>query len=242
MLIVALGLWGFDLQGERLTTLRLWSSTLVRPLTARWPKFPTTVSDIVGNFATRQDLLRENQSLKNERFSLNARLLRFDALEAENRRIRQLLSSSAALNGKVLIAEMLAISQDPFRHQVVINKGLTDGVYKGQAVVDAYGVIGQVIRVQQDTSVVLMVTDPNHSIPVEVNRNGPADHRHRAYGRPGSVTALPAEERRREGGTCWFPRRLAGRFPAGYPVGEVFELREPAGGNFMKPWPTRVPS
>lgn len=122
--------------------------------------------------ATRSRLVGENERLRAERLRLQARLQRFEALEQENARLRELLHSARKVRSQVLIAELLAVDQDPFKRQVVLNKGTRHGVFDGQPLIDAHGVMGQVLHTSWLTSTAVLVTDPSHAIPVQVNRNG----------------------------------------------------------------------
>ncbi len=117
-------------------------------------------------------LLDENRRLREDALLLQAKLLKFSALEQENLRLRGLLDTSFKLNEQVMIAELLSVNLVPYEHVVVVNKGSRFGVFPGQPVVDAHGVVGQVLRVTPYSAEVIMISDPNHAIPVQVNRNG----------------------------------------------------------------------
>lgn len=117
-------------------------------------------------------LLTENLALKKEQALLKTKLLRFEALEQENIRLRGLLETSFKLGEQVLIAELLEVKLVAYEQVVVVNKGSRFGIYQGQPVMDANGIVGQVIRVNPYSSEVMLITDPNHAIPVQVNRNG----------------------------------------------------------------------
>jgi len=152
----------------------------------------------------------------------------------ENHRLRELLASSGQLEERVLIAEVLSASQDPYRQQIVLNKGARDGVYKGQALVDAQGVLGQVISVNPTSSVALLLTDPNHGIPVEINRTGlQTIALGRGDGQSLSLPYLPGTADVKVGDLL-VSSPLGGRFPAGYPVGQITELQHDAGEHFME--------
>ena len=97
-------------------------------------------------------MLDEVNTLRTEQQLLNTKLQRFEILEEENKRLRRLLGSSINLPEKILIAELLSVELEPFRHFVEINKGTQDKVYTGQPVVDASGIIGQVIHVSAFSS------------------------------------------------------------------------------------------
>jgi rod shape-determining protein MreC len=123
-------------------------------------------------FVSRNGLRRENRSLKAESLLLKAKVQKLASLEAENVRLRALLNSSALLDDTVLVAEIVGVSSSPLHHEIIINKGEPDQLYVGQPVIDASGLMGQVIEVGPIQSRVMMVTDATHAIPVQVNRNG----------------------------------------------------------------------
>ena len=124
------------------------------------------------NFVSRSTLRRENRSLKSESLLLKAKVQKLASLEAENVRLRALLNSSALLDDTVLVAEIIGVSSSPLHHEIIINKSAADAVYVGQPVLDASGLMGQVIEVGPSQSRVMMITDATHAIPVQVNRNG----------------------------------------------------------------------
>ena len=109
---------------------------------------PATVTHWASeSLTTRAGLVEENSRLREEQLILSSKVQKFEILEAENERLREMLKSSEKLDERVLIAELLAVDLQPFRHQIVINKGRREGVYDGQAIVDAYGVMGQIVHV-----------------------------------------------------------------------------------------------
>jgi rod shape-determining protein MreC len=120
----------------------------------------------------RGELQLELSRLQAERLLTNARLQRLAALEAENARLRDLLEARAHVRDEIRVAEIMAVDANPYRHNIVIDIGEREGAYDGQAIVDASGVIGQVIETGLTTSQAMLISDPSHSLPVEVNRNG----------------------------------------------------------------------
>ncbi|ROH88699.1 rod shape-determining protein MreC [Stagnimonas aquatica] len=234
LLVLSFGLWFADQRSpDLLLQVRGGIQWLLQPV--QWlAAVPQGVSNATAGVRSYQSLLSENRQLKEEQLKQQARLLRFAALEAENRRIRQLLASSSALEEKVLIAEIVATSQDPYRHQISLNKGARDGVYLGQALVDAYGVMGQVIRVYPTGSTAMLITDPGHGIPVEINRTGlQTIARGGGDGRVLSLPFLPGNADVKVGDLL-VSSSLGGRFPGGYPVGEIFDVRRTTGEHFMQ--------
>lgn len=231
--LLALGAILVDARSQALAPVRHGLDWLLRPVT--WAAgLPSLMAGTAEHLQTRESLVEENAVLRDNQLLLQARLQRLEALEQENQRLRELLASSGQLSGRVLIAEVLSASQDPYRQQIVLNRGARDQVYKGQALVDAHGVLGQVVSVGAATSVALLVTDPNHGIPVEINRTGLQTI---ALGRgDGSSLVLPYLPGTADVkvGDVLVSSPLGGRFPAGYPVGSIVELQHEPGEHFME--------
>ena len=135
-----------------------------------------TPADFVLNashyFATLIEVQRENADLRRQQLSSGERLLRFELLELENQRLRELLDMSRRVEVKSIAADILYNAPDPFARKVILDRGAQQGVEAGLAVVDAKGVVGQVTRVHPVQSEVTLLTDRNQSIPVSVLRNG----------------------------------------------------------------------
>lgn len=184
--------------------------------------FPVTATRWLDEAtSTREQLLAENRHLHEENLKARADLQKLASLQAENLRLRNLLDASYKVGDRVLIAELSAVDLDPYRQQVVINKGSSSGVSKGQAVLDANAVMGQVIQTTPYSSTVLLITDPSHSIPVQVLRNG---LRTIAVGTGQinklSLPYLPTNSDIRVGDEL-VTSGLGGKFPSGYPVATV---------------------
>ena len=183
---------------------------------------------------THNTLLKKNEQLKQERLILSRKLQRYAVLEAENKRLRELLESSFEINEKVLVAELIAVELQTFRKQVVINKGLREGAYEGQPIVSSNGIMGQVIHVGPFSSTVLLITDSNHALPVQINRNG---LRSIAVGTGNNdklfLEYLPNNADIRLGDLV-VSSGLAHRFPSGYPVGKIEKISHVPGEPFAK--------
>lgn len=183
---------------------------------------PFELKDLVADqVVSRRQLLEENTRLRNQQLLYEARLLRLDALERENISLRELLMSSYEVTESVLIAELMEVNLDPAVHLIQINKGSRTGVYIGQPVLDAHGVVGQVDQVTPVSATVRLITDPSHAIPVQVNRNG---IRAIANG-IGDLSRLELvnvpNNADVEPGDLLVTSGFGGRFPFGYPVGRV---------------------
>lgn len=131
--------------------------------------FKKGLSETIVSYGT---LVETNKKLKQQQLTNKTKLLKFAALEKENIRLRLVLENSFKLGEQFLIAELLSVNLVPFEHVVRVNKGSGFGVHRKQPVLDVDGVVGQVIRASPLYSEIMMITDPNHAIPVQVNRNG----------------------------------------------------------------------
>jgi rod shape-determining protein MreC len=171
--------------------------------------------------SSRNELQLENSRLNAERLLTQARLQRYAALEAENTRLRAMLDATASVRDQVRVAEIMSVSSNPFRHVLVVDKGTRDGVFDGQALIDADGVVGQIIEAGVLSSQGILISDPDHALPVEVNRNG---LRTIAVGTGEFdrlvLPFLPNNADIREGDLL-VTSGLGGAFPAGYPVAIV---------------------
>jgi rod shape-determining protein MreC len=189
-------------------------------------------AEVRMRMANEAQLRDENKILHRDNLVLKGRLQQFDALEAENRRLRDLLGSSFKIGDRVLVAEILGVDLNPYRQQVMIDKGSTLGVYEGQPVLDADAVMGQVVRVDPLTATVLLITDADHTLPVRVARNG---LRTLAAG-TGTINRLELPHLTNDAdirvGDELLTSGLDGRFPAGYPVARVVEVRIEPGKAF----------
>ena len=171
--------------------------------------------------ADRSDLQRELSRLEAEIVLTRAELQQLTALRAENDRLRDFLDARPRLRDEIRVAEIMAVDANPYRHNFVIDIGEHDGVYNGQAIIDADGVIGQVLEVGLSSSQAILISDPSHALPVEVSRNG---LRTIAKGTgefdrldlpflPNNADIVP--------GDVLVTSGLGGAFPAGYPVAVV---------------------
>lgn len=187
---------------------------------------------VASQFGSRTELVAENEKLKTENLLLQGRMQKLAALTEQNVRLRELLNSSALVNEKVEVAELIGMDPNPFTHRIIINKGERDGVVLGQPVLDARGLMGQVVELMPYTSRVLLLTDTTHSIPVQVNRNG---LRAIASG-TGNPERLElrhvADTADIKEGDLLVSSGLGQRFPPGYPVATVKEVIHDSGQPF----------
>lgn len=184
-------------------------------------------------FVSHSDLLAENQSLREELLFARRELQLLAGLASENQRLRALQEASDSVEGHILTAEIINISSDPGSRRVLINRGAQHGVQAGQALLDAYGLMGQVVEVLPFTSWVMLITDSRHGTPVQVNRSG---ERAIARGSRGEIPELELEyvpdTSDIVAGDLLVSSGLGQRFPKDYPVAEVTSVVHDPGQPF----------
>lgn len=219
-------------QGGYISQIRSQLTLLVLPLQYILDKPIKFVHWIENSFSSQQEVLAENARLRARQLLLEAKLQKLLGLELENVELRQLLSASSRFSEHVLVAQMLNANLDPLNQEVLLDKGSREGVYVGQPVLDAYGIIGQVIDVSPLSSRVLLVTDGRSAIPVQNNRNGV-----RAIvtgtGYPDELNLLHMTYTADvKVGDLFVTSGLGGRFPFGYPVGAITKIVRTSGERF----------
>ena len=232
LIILSLAVLFLDHRYSVLSPARQWLTVAATPI--------LFLADLPGRLwgsasqavMSRNELLRENARLKARNLILEQQVQKQASLTAQNIHLKELLNSSELVGEQVLVAEVVGVDPDPFRHRVTINKGSLDGVYEGQAILDAHGVMGQVVEVSPVSSRVLMLTDMSARIPVQNNRtkyraiaagNGHRDHLELLY--------IPVTGDFREGDLLT-SSGLGGTFPEGYPVGTITRVGHNPGDAF----------
>jgi rod shape-determining protein MreC len=190
------------------------------------------IDNVRSAVSTHDALVKENLDLKAEQLLLRARVQRLLAIESENNQLKELIHSSTHVQGKVLIAQLLALAADPFLNQMVLNKGSQDHIFIGQPVLDAAGVMGKVIQVNPFTSRVLLINDSHSGVPVQVARNGirgivVGD----TYSSQLRLVHVPHTADVRNGDML-ITSGLGKDFPEGYPVGQVISVDKDPGLQF----------
>ncbi len=226
MIVVCVTMMVVDHRFQHLEVVRANISLALTPL-RYLVSLPATGGNWLNDwFTSHAELLNENERLQAEGRILKARLQKLEILAEENERLRSLLGSSRKIADDVIVAELLSVDQNPYRQLIEINKGSSDGVEIGHAVIDDFGVMGQVIHVNPQSATTILISDPEHAIPVQFVRSGT---RSVAFGR-GSTTQLelrylPATADISIGDEL-VTSGLGGRFPADYPVAKVTEINE----------------
>ena len=227
--IVSITLMVMDHRGGYLETAKMWMGTVVHPLYQVVQAPFAAWNWVTGSFADRDELRASNETLTEELRIARIKALQFDSLNEENRRLRAVRAASQGIGERTLIAEIVHVDVDPFRHRVRINKGAQDDVFKGQPVLDAFGIVGQVTQVDRYTAELILISDNEHATPVQVNRNG---IRSIAVG-TGDVNKLTLPfltvESDVKPDDLLVSSGLDGIFPAGYPVAKISKVeRDPS--------------
>lgn len=212
-----------DHRGGWLRQIRGKAELITQPL---WwvAGLPGRIGNSVHDDAsTRARLADDNRILRNALLISGARLARLQTAANENERLRGMLGAARRGQLDVQLAPILNIDLDPTRQRLVLGAGAGDGVRLGQVVIDAGGVLGQIIDVKPLTSTVLLLTDPDHALPATVARNGV---RLVVYGRGGrlELANIPMSSDVKVGDSV-VTSGLGGRFPAGFPIGTIAALR-----------------
>lgn len=232
-ILLSLGLLASQ-QHQRLAGLRDALAVTLYPIQYAVSAPIRWFQDLRVELQAYRNVSADAERLRQENQLLRASLLKYAALQQENRRLRQLLDATSQLTERVLIAELLSVTLAPYEHLVLINQGTRAGVFQGQPVIDGHGIMGQVILASPLNATVMLISDPNHAIPVQVVRNG---LRTLALGSgrtdelvlPNLTTNADIRE-----GDLLVSSGLGGVFPHGYPVGTVSRITTAAGDAFAR--------
>lgn len=232
LVVLSIALMVLDTRVATITHVRSALSFTLMPL-QYLVSYPIQLIDKIGNTVSTHDaLVKENLDLKAQQLMLKAQVQRLLAIENENNQLKALLSTSKQVQGKVLIAQLMAVDSDPFVHQVVLDKGSSNNVFIGQPVLDANGVMGKIIQVSPVTSRVLLINDPHSGVPVQITRNG-----FRAIAMGDNYTGklrlvnIPHTADIRIGDVL-VTSGLGDQYPEGYPLGKVISVIKDPGLQF----------
>lgn len=232
--LMAVVLMAMDHRGHYVPKVRSLADHAIEPLyhLVEWPN--RALRNLYGQFQSNRTLRHRNEELQQQLLGQQAELQRLATLQEENRRLRALFEGAESLDFEYRFAELVRVDLDPFSHKVLIDRGSNDGVVPGQAVIDGTGVMGQVEDVHTHFSSVRLISDPNHALPVQINRTG---LRTVAFG-SGETGSLNLPNVPREAdvrvGDLLVTSGLGDRFPGGYPVGEVTHIDREEGLTFAQ--------
>lgn len=232
--LIAFGMMTIHSYTNWFSSIEKFADQSIRPV--YWiANIPPRLGEWAGVRSTDRSVIeKENLRLKQESLIYRGQLQRMAELAAENLRLRLLLNATELLTDSILVTEVIGVSPSPKSHTLSIDRGLQDGVYVGQPILDAEGLMGQIISVYDNHSVALLMTDNTHAIPVQVLRNG---MRSIAEGTSDynnmQLRFLSPTADIREGDEL-VSSGLGGRFPPGYPVGSVLSIEKIPGEKFLE--------
>ena len=233
--VLSLGLMVSDHQRQHVVWIRSALSVVVYPLQLVVSTvFVDAPHETIAWLSTRRSLIRESEDLRHELLVLGSRIERLQELEGENRRLRELLESSARIEDRVLVASVLGVDIDPASSGLILDKGTQHGIRTGHSVIDANGILGQVDHAGPISSTVVLITDSSHALPVVLSRNGlrsiavgggPTGELDLAYVPKDADIAV---------GDLLVSSGLGGRFPAGYPAATVVKVETARSGSYAQ--------
>ena len=232
LLVFSVALMIIDHRSQLFAPVRTLSSVINLPF--HWLiELPATTRELIDVYYPDDSLYRKYAALMENQLALEARLQRYDALAAENTRLAELLSMSRTSGEQVLLAEIVEIGLEPFTHRVALNRGVEAGVYLGQPAITPDGVLGQVSGVGVNRSVVTLITDPSHAIPVQIQRNG-LHTIVRGLGDSNRV-GVPFLSARADirSDDILVTSGMGGGFPPGYKVAQIVEIITDANDTFL---------
>lgn len=184
------------------------------------------------SLSTQQALLKKNRDYEARHLENRVQLQKLDIIEKENDRLRKMLGAIPKTTERLLIAEIINVDVDPYRQLILLNKGSNSDVYRNQPIIDALGIMGQVIHVGPMSSSAMLITDASHAIPVQINRTG---LRTIAFG-SGKIDQLNLRHLPHnidiEVGDLLITSGLGGTFPPNFPVAIVSKVERPNGEPF----------
>ncbi len=223
-----------DYQGTYTVKLRSYLSASLYPI-QYLINLPNNLQErLYVNFLNREEIISQNQKLKEENLNLKSQMQQIYRLESENKRLYELIDSKPKTENTYLFADIISTSKTLYKHQILINRGSRDGIKLGSSIVNADGIVGHVIRDQIFASEVLLISDLEHAIPVEIVRTG---LRTIAVGTGEfnrlKINTLPTNSNLKKGDIV-ITSGLGGRYPEGFPVGTVKEITTEAGKPFLE--------
>ena len=223
-LLLSVALILFDHKFDGFGTTRVYLNSLVSPLQYLANLPGQLLNASASRFVSHERLFNDNAKLTHDAMVMNGQLQRLTFLQQENDRLRSLLNSPVQDNTSKIVAELMAVDNNPYSHQIVINKGAINGVFEGQPVLDAKGIVGQIMQVSSTNSRVLLIADVTHAIPVRVARN---NVRLIASG-SGSLDELLIQHVAHSSdlkiGDILLSSGLGNIFPEGYPVATITSI------------------
>jgi rod shape-determining protein MreC len=170
--LLSIVLMFYDRRGGWLDTARYGLQAAVYPLQLAVNSPSAAWRWLEESFATRETLQAEIEVLRDQLREQQLVTLRQAALEAENATLRGLNEAFPDVIEKRLIGEVISVEVSTLRQRLLVNRGGGDGVHRTQPVITGAGVLGQVFRTGPFSSEIILITDAEHALPVQVLRSG----------------------------------------------------------------------
>ena len=234
MIVLSSVLMYQDYQGTYTIKLRSYLSASLYPIQYLINLPNNLQKSFYANFLNREEIISQNQRLKEENLNLKSQMQQIYRLESENKRLYELIDSKPKTENTYLFADIVSTSKILNKHQILINRGSRDGVKLGSSIVNAEGIVGHVIRDQIFASEVLLISDLEHAIPVEIVRTG---LRSIAIGTGEfnklRINTLPINSDIKKEDII-ITSGLGDRYPEGFPVGTITEISREVGSPFLE--------
>ena len=234
MIVLSSVLMYQDYQGTYTIKLRSYLSASLYPIQYLINLPNNLQKSFYANFLNREEIISQNQQLKEENLNLKSQMQQIYRLESENKRLYKLINSKPKTENTYLFADIVSTSKILNKHQILINRGSRNGIKLGSSIVNADGIVGHVIRDQIFASEVLLISDLEHAIPVEIVRTG---LRSIAIGTGEfnklRINTLPTNSNLQKDDII-ITSGLGGRYPEGFPVGTITEISREVGSPFLE--------
>ena len=234
MIVLSSVLMYQDYQGTYTIKLRSYLSASLYPIQYLINLPNNLQKSFYANFLNREEIISQNQRLKEENLNLKSQMQQIYRLESENKRLYKLINSKPKTENTYLFADIVSTSKILNKHQILINRGSRNGIKLGSSIVNADGIVGHVIRDQIFASEVLLISDLEHAIPVEIVRTG---LRSIAIGTGEfnklRINTLPTNSNLQKDDIV-ITSGLGGRYPEGFPVGTITEISREVGSPFLE--------
>lgn len=230
--LLAISLMALDYRGQYVDRIRALSGHIIEPVLWAVDLPFSSLDRFASIWHDRTETQRRIRALELELARARARLGRMSDLETENAQLRAVLKTARRTEQEFVAAELVGIDLDPFAHRLMVRRGRADGIRPGMPVVDARGVLGQVEQVFSRMSQIILISDPDHALPVQIL---PGGERTIAYG-SGSLdrlrlTDLPMNAVANPGDLV-VTSGIGGRFAPGLPVARIESIRRQPGQAF----------
>ncbi|MFQ3192121.1 MAG: rod shape-determining protein MreC [Paraglaciecola sp.] len=233
-LFLSVALILFDHKLDGFGTTRVYLNSFVSPLQYLANLPGQLLNASASRFVSHERLFDDNAKLTHDAMLMNGQLQRLTFLQEENDRLRSLLNSPVQDNTRKVVAELMAVDNNPYSHQIVINKGAINDVYEGQPVLDSKGIVGQIMQVSSTNSRVLLIADVTHAIPVRIARNNVR----LVVSGSGSLDELLIQHVVHNSdlkiGDILLSSGLGNIFPEGYPVASITSIIKDEGRPFSQ--------